>query len=398
MRISRRPSGGRGEYEISENTAEGVTPTDLLDRRLVLDLGDGLSVDTSSSLRHQGGKFRIRLLDGGTIHPHRQVAAILLMPYPVREDVKWGRGAPVMRSGQYAVEHITLEHANLAGAVAHLKVGDLTLRNATYTAEELKLAARLTAVRALWQSADKFPDRVRVRIERHQALVATGGAIPEEAEQIIDELQSIVTEARDEFGIEYRSQAEDVVPDLLKSLKWAEDPPSQPPPVDDISPEEVEIRARAVKDWKRWVSYRGAKSARFRQDVRNAYDSTCIVCGLHLPPTAFNAVAGVDAAHILPWASYDLDEISNGVCLCKNHHWAFDEGLILLTWDGAQYHVEISAETVAELRQHHAAFSIDELLRHAGPIPNDRLPTSAADRPRPQFLKLFAETLTRGGA
>jgi hypothetical protein len=36
MRISRRSSGGRGEYEISESTPEGVTPTDLLEHRLIL--------------------------------------------------------------------------------------------------------------------------------------------------------------------------------------------------------------------------------------------------------------------------------------------------------------------------------------------------------------------------
>ena len=142
-------------------------------------------------------------------------------------------------------------------------------------------------------------------------------------------------------GVEYRSQAEDVVPDLLESLEWAKDPPEQPKPVDDVPPEEVEIRQRVIKDWKRWASFRGAKSARFRQEVRRAYNSTCIVCGLHLPPTPFNTVAGVDAAHILPWADYDLDEVSNGVCLCKHHYWAFDEGLILITHDGQRYHAEV---------------------------------------------------------
>ena len=39
----------------------------------------------------------------------------------------------------------------------------------------------------------------------------------------------------------------------------------------------------------------------------------------------------MDAAHILPWAGYDLDVVSNGLCFCKHHHWAFDEGLILLS-------------------------------------------------------------------
>ena len=398
MRITRRSSGGRGEYEISENTPEGVSPTDLIGHRLILDFGGGIVVDTNAILRHQGGKFRIRRVTRNTIHPHRQVAALLLMPHPVREDVNWGRGYPVMRTDQYAVDHIQLEHAHLTATDARFDVGDLTLRNASYAADELKLAERLAQVRAVWANASNFPDNVRALIDRHYQLAASSSAIPPEAEQIVAELQEIVTEAHDEFGVEYRTRSEDVVPDLLKSLKWSEDPPEQPRPVDDIPPEEVVIRERVIKDWKRWASYRGAKSARFRHDVRRAYNSTCIVCGLHLPPTTFNSVAGVDAAHILPWASYDLDEVSNGVCLCKNHHWAFDEGLIVIGWDGAHYFIEVPEDVVATVKEQYPAFSIDELLDHAGAIPEDRLPKKAAERPSPQFLRLFVEKLKSDGA
>ena len=397
MRISRRSSGGRGEYEISES-AHGVTPTDLLNRRLILDFGGGIVVDTNSALRHQGGKFRVRLLATTGMHPHRQAAAALMMPQTIREDKHWGRGAPVMRTGQYSLDHIQIERANVTAAAARLEVGDLVLRNRSYDAKELTLATRLAQVRALWVDADKFPDNVKTLIERHEALVTSGGAIPSEAERIIATLQEIVTQAREEFGIEYRSQAEDVVPHLLESLKWAEAPPQKPQPVDDVPPEEVDIRRRTIKDWKRWASYRGAKSAKFRQKVRKAYNSTCLVCGLHLPPTPLNSVAGVDAAHILPWADYDLDEISNGVCLCKHHHWAFDEGLILITHDGQQYHVEVPEDIVTEIQQHSAAFSINELLSHAGQIPDNRLPTNTADRPRPRFLRMFAERLRSNGA
>lgn len=398
MRISRRSSGGRGEYEISENTPEGVTPTDILDHRLILDFGGGNQIDTNSTLKHQGGKFRVRLLDQTTIHPHRQVAALLMMPHPVREDVNWGRGHPVMRTDQYSVEHIQLEHAHLTATDARFDVGDLTLRNASYAGDELKLAERLAKVRALWDNSEKFPDNIQALIERHRELVASGEAIPTEAERIVAALQEIVTEARDEFGVDYRTRAEDVVPDLLKSLEWSEAPPEQPRPVDDVPPEEVVIRERIIKDWKRWASYRGAKSARFRQDVRRAYKSTCIVCGLHLPPTTFNSVAGVDAAHILPWADYDLDEVSNGVCLCKHHHWAFDEGLIILGWNGTEYFVEVPHDVVTAIKEQSPSFSIDELLDHAGVIPTDRLPQLASERPRPQFLKLFAEKLRGDGS
>ena len=397
MRISRRSSGGRGEYEISEST-HGVTPTDLLNHRLILDFGGGIVVDTNSTLRHQGGKFRVRLLATTGMHPHRQVAAALIMPLTIREDKNWGRGAPVMRTGQYSLDHIQIERAYVTAADARLEVGDLVLRNRSYDADQLPLAPRLAQVRALWVDAAKFPDNVKTLIERHKALVTSGDAIPLVAERIIDELQEIVTQARDEFGIEYRSQAEDVVPHLIASLKWAKAPHQQPQPVDDVPPEEIDIRRRAIKDWKRWASYRGVKSVKFRQEIRRAYNSTCLVCGLHLPSTPLNSVAGVDAAHILPWADYDLDETSNGVCLCKHHHWAFDEGLILITHDGQQYHVEVPTDIVTEIQRHSAAFSINELLSHVGQIPANRLPTNTADRPSPQFLRIFAEKLRSDGA
>jgi hypothetical protein len=255
MRLSRRSSGGRGEYEISEATPQGVTPTDLLNHRLLLDFGGGLVIDTSATLKHQGGKFRVRRLSRVAIHPHRQVAAALMMPYPVREDVRWGRGLPVMRANQYSVEHVPFDQAQVGAQDALLHVGDLVLRNASHAAEELKFAPRLAQVRAIWQSAGQFPSYVEPLIRRHEALVTSGQAITKEAEQIVAELQRIVTEAREEFGVEYRTQPEDVVPDLLKALKWAEAPPEPPPTVEEVPPEETIIRKRVIKDWKRWVSH-----------------------------------------------------------------------------------------------------------------------------------------------
>ena len=44
-------------------------------------------------------------------------------------------------------------------------------------------------------------------------------------------------------------------------------------------------------------------------------------------------MAGVDAAHILPWSQFDLDATKNGLCLNKQCHWAFDEGLFCLSFD-----------------------------------------------------------------
>src|SRR5262249_53166294 len=130
-------------------------------------------------------------------------------------------------------------------------------------------------------------------------------------------------------------------------------------------------------------------SARFRHAVRAAYRSTCVVCGQHLPSTRMN-IPGVDAAHILPWAEYDLDEISNGLCLCKHHHWAFDEGLILIRFRDGRYFVEIPDEVTDAIKADAEAFSLGELQAFAGQIPEVRLPQRPEHRPRPRFLEMLA--------
>ena len=121
--------------------------------------------------------------------------------------------------------------------------------------------------------------------------------------------------------------------------------------------------------------------------MRRAYNSTCVICGLHLPATRYNPVPGVDAAHILPWAEYDLDDVSNGLCLCRLHHWAFDENLIVVTFEEGRYLMGIPDEVQLGIREEVRLFSLDELLEHVGPIPEARLPRERAHRPRPQFLE-----------
>jgi putative restriction endonuclease len=385
MRISRRTSGGRGEYEISENSPEGLTPTDLLDRHLELDFGDGWLIATGTTLTRQGGKRRIRLLEGTEIHLHRQVAAALVLPHPVRADGPLGRGAPVAKTDQYAVENIRLSAATLADAAARLTVEELELRNRTYMAEELHFHQRVGDIRKLWEQADNFPDAVAALLKGHRELVTARGPIPEAAEQIAAELQRVVSFTAADFGIVYYDGTTDVLRPLLEALTTSPEPPVE---VEAVDPQEIEIRKRTVKEWKRWANARGSTSARFRQEVRNAYNSTCVVCGLHLPSTRYN-ITGVDAAHILPWAEYDLDHVSNGLCLCRLHHWAFDEGLLVIRHSDGAYQVEVPEEVRNGVRSEAAAFSLDELLRFAGPISDQRLPRRREQLPRPQFLEML---------
>jgi hypothetical protein len=79
MRITKRSSGGRGEYEISENHL-GVTPVHILDHQIILNLGDGLAIATGVRLLLRHGKRRLRISpqsfpgQGWTPQPARAVA------------------------------------------------------------------------------------------------------------------------------------------------------------------------------------------------------------------------------------------------------------------------------------------------------------------------------------
>lgn len=71
----------------------------------------------------------------------------------------------------------------------------------------------------------------------------------------------------------------------------------------------------------------------FRRKILEVYDSQCAACGLRikLPETD---VTFVDGAHLIPFTVSRNDHPTNGIALCKNHHWAMDRFLIVPTPDG----------------------------------------------------------------
>ena len=57
-----------------------------------------------------------------------------------------------------------------------------------------------------------------------------------------------------------------------------------------------------------------------------AYDYQCAVCRCKEEKL-------LQAAHIIAVADGGNDEVSNGVCLCANHHLMLDHGLISIDFD-----------------------------------------------------------------
>jgi predicted restriction endonuclease len=67
-----------------------------------------------------------------------------------------------------------------------------------------------------------------------------------------------------------------------------------------------------------------ARSAAFAVDVKKLYGYRCAVCGSELrTPKGKPEVQG---AHIYPKGLDGSDDLRNGICLCRRHHWAMDAG------------------------------------------------------------------------
>jgi putative restriction endonuclease len=74
------------------------------------------------------------------------------------------------------------------------------------------------------------------------------------------------------------------------------------------------------------------RSSAFRRKVLEVYDFQCAACGLRIKlPDA--DLTFVDGAHIIPFQESRNDHPTNGLALCKNHHWAMDRFLLVPTPD-----------------------------------------------------------------
>jgi putative restriction endonuclease len=96
--------------------------------------------------------------------------------------------------------------------------------------------------------------------------------------------------------------------------------------------EKAEHRIAALNEEAEEAARKKGRSARFAVQVVSRYKFTCALTGLCCLTTDGTAI--VDAAHIEPFAESQNDDIENGLALCKNAHWMFDEGLWSVRADG----------------------------------------------------------------
>lgn len=69
----------------------------------------------------------------------------------------------------------------------------------------------------------------------------------------------------------------------------------------------------------------------FRRTIKKIYKNTCAICGSSI--LSPDGHPEVQSAHIYPKSLNGADDIRNGICLCRFHHWAFDCGWISIAND-----------------------------------------------------------------
>ena len=85
------------------------------------------------------------------------------------------------------------------------------------------------------------------------------------------------------------------------------------------------------------------RDAFFRKTIVHIYKYRCSFCGLKVIHSITQSI--VDGAHIKPFSEFYDNNVNNGICLCKNHHWAFDQGLFSLDDD---YKILVARDFIEE--------------------------------------------------
>lgn len=379
MKIHKRSSNGRGEYELA-GAVDGYSTTMLVEKQLVIDAGPELGkIPTNIALKKQGGKPRLRRLSTTGIHIQRQLEALLLMPKSIREESQLLGGQPVIIAERYILSSVEIKSVLVIDDQAIIKLGGIDCVNDSVT-QEIDFSKRISQLMHLYRKVESLPPRVAQALRAHHANIQTGSVISSVTERLVlDVIRATEEAAKDSDAV--LIPGEDPVPLLLDMLR--SQPMVETPPLDEIDPADIEIRRRVADRW-RLQKDRGPASTQFRRDVRRAYDSGCLFCGLKLPTSESVRIAGVDAAHIIPWSQYEADVVVNGLCLCKLHHWAFDQYLLALRFDGVGYEVVITE--LAKTAFSNSPVVMQSFEAVAGPIPLARLPANKLEWPSPKLL------------
>ena len=122
---------------------------------------------------------------------------------------------------------------------------------------------------------------------------------------------------------------------------------------------------------------RNIREEKFRRYINKIYKGKCAICGLQANLT--------EAAHIIQvGGGYEgNDKAGNGVLLCRNHHKAYDSGLLAIT---PEYKVILNEHYLAQLKEVGLAENIEKFLRESRVGEKIDLPENQEDYPNKEYL------------
>lgn len=330
-------------------------------------------------------KPTLRLIAGsGAAQVQQQMTGLLMLPPAVRQMFDASSAEPWIRTDSYTVTRVAFSSKQLTVPTppnpgVAVVAPDTVFVAAGPAEAAIDVVNRLSRLKRLYASAARLDAGVARAVTDHQKAVGANGALGAAAVRATADVM-VALEASPYSYI----AATDPLPALEAALGFG---PLITP--DQVPGAEPEVKRRLTVELRLQRS-RGHSGAQFRDAVMGAYKYRCLFCGQVLPPAGRGARPGVDAAHILPWGAYDLDVVQNGLSLCKLHHWAFDEQLLLLQRAANGYEVVVSE------RAKNAYVALPDTLRLlnnvAGSVDTGWLPARTDEWPSKAYLEhLYAE-------
>lgn len=333
----------------------------------------------------ESGKPRLRSQASPPFQAGRLVAAILMLPPPIRARGQTASTLPVLQANNYAVQQIGFspgsgtEFASPPDLVT-TEPNYIEVRNSA-DSEFINVANRWSRIAEVCRDTTRFPATVADALDRYQEFLASGRPVDAGLARIVNDVRSALAGSAPGY---------DPALDPLPALEAAAgiSPAIQPPlpTPDELSEDETELKARSAVLYRLTLA-RGPSARQFSRAVREAYRHRCAFCGARLGGVA-GVPSGIDAAHILAWSAYDLDVLGNGIALCKTHHWAFDAALMVPAVERGVHLVRFTRLAERFDSATLAILGSDRFL-----IPEDWLPADPKDRPNAKYLARLYDDL-----
>ncbi len=381
MRIALRPSGGRGDYELA-GSDNGIYASELLDKQFYYQITPGLTIDGKSKVHRLSGKPRIRPEKDG-LHPYMVMYSILLLPPPRRELIKTAKSALIeLSSKEYILYGIDVDLIENDLTKVVFAPTNMWAKNQCGILK-VDFAERMAVIATLWDAAGQTKSELGMLVQKHQsAIIASDHLTIRDTAKEIQKLIRVETDVLPSILNEFK------LPDYLSadytgitdSTAGSESEDS------NISPNDS-LRER-IRKWRKQAD-RGPGARKFSMAVREAYDYRCFFSGERFPKLALFDSAGVDGAHILPWSTHGLNSVENGICLCKQCHWGFDNGLLRLDFDRQSNSYSLSIPSHVKDMAIKENFDLDYFQRNTGVLDKSRLPVDSDLWPSPKHIREF---------